>query len=275
MAGIANDILEARSLPAQNAAQWDHTYVATASGLSWGCFGRDSGGQLLISGAGNSAIADCLSYRRLPLSGANGTFIIYAGIVYAATGVCHQASNRILWPAQQLTLPLQTAGYSLSVYFWGVYGLRTWSEFGHCAQMNVVDGNGSFNQQLCLTAQTADRRSKAMTATSPGAPLSSLESVDDLRRFFHSRLEGEVEEYRIIKIYEIRKLFKERQDVLVGSLLNGEINKEVYLQEFASLSMFCMNSTRALLGEKNFFAVFGEIGYAPEKIIDEKIFLTN
>jgi len=128
MAGIANDILSACAMPAQNAAIWDHTYVTAQSRLSWGCFGRDFGGSVVTSGAGSSIAADCLSYRRHPQAPEKGSYSVYAGIIYALSGVCHQASNRILFPTGR-KLPPSVNGYALSYAVWGDYGTGSWVEF--------------------------------------------------------------------------------------------------------------------------------------------------
>jgi len=101
------------SLPAQLINQADHTYVGSSSGLTWGCWGRSSGGTAL-SGAqnqGDETIADCISQVSS-----------HAGIVYAVTGVCHQTANRILAPANVTVSSAR--GYGISRAFYGTYGLN-------------------------------------------------------------------------------------------------------------------------------------------------------
>ena len=67
---------------------WDHTYVTSSHGHAWGCFGRSAGGTQIGSAVGNFDQADCLSQPNAQ-----------AGIGYGSIGVCHQAANRILFPA--------------------------------------------------------------------------------------------------------------------------------------------------------------------------------
>jgi hypothetical protein len=90
----------------------DHTYVTSSDNRSWGCFGRSAGGASLAnaSGNGDSDIADCLSQQNSR-----------AGLVYLVTGVCHQASNRILDPASALVTAAR--GYQASWHLYSTYGL--------------------------------------------------------------------------------------------------------------------------------------------------------
>ena len=96
----------------------DHTYVISSAGHSWGCFGRSAGGTALSSGPGNYATADCLSNPNAE-----------SGLVFASSGVCHQAANRILFPAG-LTVSA-ARGARFSIFMYGVYGvdLVTHSEY--------------------------------------------------------------------------------------------------------------------------------------------------
>lgn len=87
----------------------DHTYVTSSDGKVWPCWGRSAGGTVVCSGAGNSAAADCDSFPRGE-----------AGIVYGLTGVCHQTSNRILFPSLQNVSAARGAVVSYLLY--GVLG---------------------------------------------------------------------------------------------------------------------------------------------------------
>ncbi|MDQ7789978.1 MAG: hypothetical protein RDU41_07995 [Clostridia bacterium] len=105
----------------------EHAYVTSSAGHRWPCFGGTDRGRPIGSGLGHPEVAQCLS---LPDS--------EAGINYGLTGVCHQAANRILWPAKVLVS--QARSYNLSVMIYGAYGTpneraeRKWRErIGQCS----------------------------------------------------------------------------------------------------------------------------------------------
>ena len=112
---------------------WDHTYVASNLGHIWACWGESAGGRQICSGIGNADQADCLSQPNSQ-----------AGIRYGITGVCHQAANRILFPARQFVSGAR--GYRASVFVWGAYGKDPstgrhyslpnvpWPELNQCCQ---------------------------------------------------------------------------------------------------------------------------------------------
>ncbi len=97
----------------------DHTYVLSDDGYVWPCFGRSSGGHKICYGTGSSAQAECISKP-------DST----AGLVYAISGVCHQASNRILWPTSNHSIVSEAKGYWASAFLYGTYGtaLSKWDE---------------------------------------------------------------------------------------------------------------------------------------------------
>ncbi|MEA9753726.1 hypothetical protein VDG64_00655 [Xanthomonas campestris pv. raphani] len=89
----------------------DHTYVECESGsYAWGCWGGDSGGTVLRSSHGSTKRADLIAE---PDGRANITH-------YLINGVCHQAANRILRPAN--ITARDARGYLLSVSLFGVLG---------------------------------------------------------------------------------------------------------------------------------------------------------
>lgn len=103
------DILTGYALPTAMPPGADHTYVRSNKGHNWGCFGRDAGGEAICAGDGKADQAQCLSE---PTS--------TAGIVYGVTGVCHQAANRIMLPAN--TVVARARGYRFSALLYGTYG---------------------------------------------------------------------------------------------------------------------------------------------------------
>jgi len=90
----------------------DHTYVTSSDGGVWPCWGRSSGGQKIASGLGSSKQANCISQSSS-----------HAGIIYGITGVCHQTSNRILYPCGKIVD--NAKGYWASVLLYGTYGTHS------------------------------------------------------------------------------------------------------------------------------------------------------
>lgn len=89
----------------------DHTYVSCGNiGKAWSCWGGKTGGTILRQGIGSTAQADAIANPDEK-----------AGITcYLVNGVCHQAANRILFPAG-ITVR-DARGYSVSVSLFGTYG---------------------------------------------------------------------------------------------------------------------------------------------------------
>ncbi|MCU7906513.1 MAG: hypothetical protein KZQ76_11870 [Candidatus Thiodiazotropha sp. (ex Epidulcina cf. delphinae)] len=98
----------------------DHTYV-TCGNLSkaWGCWGGKTGGAVLRQGAGSTAQADAIANpdERAGIS------------CYLINGVCHQAANRVLFPAGITVRGAR--GYPVSEALFGAYG-RPRALFGLC-----------------------------------------------------------------------------------------------------------------------------------------------
>jgi hypothetical protein len=88
----------------------DHTYVKCAGTKAWGCWGGKTGGRELGHADGSTLRADHIAEPDE-----------HAGITcYLINGVCHQAANRILLPAN-ITVK-GARGYSLSESLYTTYG---------------------------------------------------------------------------------------------------------------------------------------------------------
>ena len=92
----------------------DHTYACVDS--SSNCYtcpagASKTGGSWVNGGTGNGSEAVCYAYCTLN---------------YGADGVCHQHTNRVLFPTLK-TLTTVVVGYSYSVSIWGLYGVNTWA----------------------------------------------------------------------------------------------------------------------------------------------------
>lgn len=105
----------------------DHTYVQSDNGISWRCWGRDSGGTAICARSGDSTHANCISQPRSR-----------AGIEYGKTGVCHQTANRILYPARVLVS--EAKGYWLSSALYGTYGRNTAEWLSRLARCTAAAG---------------------------------------------------------------------------------------------------------------------------------------
>lgn len=99
----------------------DHTYVmCSTGGRAWGCWGGKTGGTVLCSGPGSTNQADAIAEPNER-----------AGVTcYLINGVCHQAANRILFPAGLFVTGAR--GYGLSSFLFGPYGRFT-GPFGTCS----------------------------------------------------------------------------------------------------------------------------------------------
>lgn len=106
----------------------DHTYVRCGSGgRAWGCWGGKTGGGPLRAQGGSTIRSDAIAQPDER-----------AGITcYLVNGVCHQAANRILYPA---AITVRGArGYDVSELLFGTYG-RPRSLLGRClAPFNRFD----------------------------------------------------------------------------------------------------------------------------------------
>lgn len=114
--------LAAKAYPTKVVANLaEHTYVECAAGAKgWGCWGAKLGGRSLSVAGGSTRRADAIAQPDE-----------CGGITcYAINGVCHQAANRILAPAN---IGVDGAlGYGASKWVFGVYG-RPSGPLGLCS----------------------------------------------------------------------------------------------------------------------------------------------
>ena len=139
----------------------DHTYVRCGNGgAAWGCFGGKTGGEMLNSGTGSTARADAIAGRNEQ-----------AGLkCYLINGVCHQAANRILYPAAILVEGAR--GYGVSSAMFGTYGRpgRSWLNPCHSPFNKRSDVTGELPACAEPRAARATRaRPAALTGRAAGA----------------------------------------------------------------------------------------------------------
>ncbi|UQA50990.1 hypothetical protein [Vibrio sp. ED002] len=139
-----------------------HTYVKGSNGKEWGCFGTTSGGKCIASGNGDLAVAERLA-----------GFRSWAGICYGITGVCHQASNRILSPSEQTVN--RADGYFLSVATFGEYGVGDVSWANRQASKGQPFSR-AFNSGKSILLDSLEKHRKDVSNGSIN-PIASLDAV--------------------------------------------------------------------------------------------------
>lgn len=132
----------------------DHTYVMCGTGgKAWGCWGGKTGGAVLRSGSGSTNQADAIAEPNER-----------AGVTcYLINGVCHQAANRILFPAGIFVTGAR--GYGVSSAIFGPYG-RPRGPLGTCsAPFNRhADVSGDLPQCVPPSLSTATTTEDARSA---------------------------------------------------------------------------------------------------------------
>ncbi len=99
----------ANKTPAWGSSSADHTYVCIANPAQCVAIkGATSGGNFVLDGYGDEAKAKCYASCYMQ---------------YGTNGVCHQHSNRVLFPTGK-NLPVSVKGYVESWYRYGAYGTK-------------------------------------------------------------------------------------------------------------------------------------------------------
>lgn len=255
-------ILNAFALSTQINKNWDHVYVESDDGHSWGCFGGDSGGVSICSEAGDSAFAECLSHPQLQTIFG---FIRYAGITYLADGVCHQAANRILYPANGITVA-STRGYGISLGLYGTYGRNTkvpWPRLSHCA--NVRTGGGSGNQasgQAVLstirtkTAQFSDKIRQIYAAAQEHETDEAIIRGQELEAFASMRLGEDFDRGKIAAVAEQQRLLRAKHDQLVQQWERGRLKPDELRAKVRAAISEMASSCETILGPRDFERLF-------------------
>ncbi len=143
----------------------DHTYVQCGTGgKAWGCWGGKSGGSVLRQGSGSTNRADAIAESDER-----------AGITcYLINGVCHQAANRILFPARVTVRGAR--GYSVSESLYGPYG-RPRGILGLCRAPFNQHPNVSGDLPECIGASAIRSAMGAEQTKSPEAEKSYLDKA--------------------------------------------------------------------------------------------------
>lgn len=174
----------------------DHTYVKCGTGgKAWSCWGGKTGGTELRRGMGSTNQADAIAEPDER-----------AGIkCYLINGVCHQAANRILFPASITARGAR--GYDVSESLFGTYG-RPRGPFGTC--------QSPFNQHSGVTGD--------LPACVEASPKKSARAVGK-KAIGRSAKEHKLEQQYIRGVLAIYRraepLFKASIKSLVGRDLEG------------------------------------------------------
>ncbi len=259
---------------------FDHTYVADDAGRVWGCFGRDTEGSEICSGDGDSGFAECLSQPDAT-----------AGIRYAKTGVCHQAANRILYPAMQFVNLAK--GYRLSVDRWGVYGKGDWPELRNCRDLasfsrGQAAGAGPQGPQGPTEARPpkgggempdesnrgfAERiKSLYQSVTfGPGRRVPDLRQ-SELEAMFDSFLGKGYDRSKRKEVLKLHEEFHRRQDALDARFDQGKVSPEEYFQESNVTFENTLVRCETVLGPADFRQLFGASPKDAAHLVDEAEF---
>lgn len=255
-----NAILTGCSIPASFNRNVDHTYVTSSCGLSWGCFGRCNGGKPVVSGQGSSIVAHCLSHP-------NET----AGINYLYNGVCHQASNRILYAAG-ITVK-GSHGYGASVMLYGIYGIGSWRQKVNC----IGDPFGKIEKLgLDPGINFAQKRSVTMNdQNSEGEGNVDFESSgigEAFRSLVKERLGDEISNESLGILTRIQGDLYENRRRSTTFLQAGRLTNEEFCEQLRLFLKEALSRSLHVLGERNFAVVFGAPSYDPEHLIDSDTF---
>ena len=149
----------------------DHTYVRCGTGgKSWSCWGEKTGGKVLRSAAGSTLRADTIA---TPNERARIT-------CYLVNGVCHQAANRILFPAAITVTGAR--GYGVSEALFGAYG-RPHGVLGLC--------RAPFDPQTGVTGDLPECLAAAAAAPSKaGVPFREFGAQANRHRAYVKRVQA-------------------------------------------------------------------------------------
>ena len=255
---MASAVLSGYAVPALRVRWWDHTYVKSSDGYSWGCFGRDTAGMLLADAVSDSAVADCLAKPiQLPT--------IYAGIRYGLTGVCHQAANRILY-VSGITVA-KARGYGFSVATWGTYGRGIWPERDQCLKLAAAVQTPALPK-----GDEPDMPSKIppfISGDNRNTRRAELQALVD------SSLGPSYDRNKIAIIADLQEQLHQEQDKLVNQLDRQFINRRQYLEQFNAMLHRIYSQSEKVLGSQDFEKLFGAPLNQIEHMIDPDVFLST
>jgi hypothetical protein len=246
----------------------EHTYVVSDEGHRWPCFGSADGGRQICTENGDLALVRCLARS-------DGR----AGISYGWTGICHQTTNRLLWPAGILVS--QAEAYKFSSTLFGHHGLGRWRERELCRQL------------LGAGQVVAEGSSRAMTKRPgpPGKPARELEEPEaayvieptERDHFAEDRMAALAELIdqhlgrgfdagKRARVKQIMAVSAREQYDLLTAAESGEIAADVYLERFTALIQRTFADIDRVLGRADFERVFGAPPDQASGIVDREAY---
>ncbi len=267
---MALALISGYAVAALNLKWWDHTYVRSNDAYAWGCFGRNSAGQLLDSAMGDSSVADCLAKPiQLPR--------IYAGISYGLTGVCHQAANRILYPAGITVAAAK--GYGLSMVTWGTYGRGAWPQRDQCVQLvstqvpALPKGDEPDMQSKTLSGKVHAIHQRAFN--NPAYADSASVSRAELQALADASLGVQYDQAKIAMIINLQQTLHQEQESLVRQFDGQFLSKKQYLERLNALLHRIYSECEKILGSQDFEKLFGAPLDQVVHMVDPDVFLAT
>ena len=150
----------------------DHTYAECGTGgKAWSCWGGKVGGTAFNRGTGSTLRADAVAE---PNERAAIT-------CYLVNGVCHQAANRILFPAGIVVSGAR--GYILSVSIFGIYGR---AGAGACSTPIPFNDHPGVKGDLaaCVAPPARGPSSPAKSSAPPPREAAHLKSIQGMYKGF-------------------------------------------------------------------------------------------
>src|SRR5438270_1164190 len=177
----------------------DHTYVMCGTGgTAWGCWGGKTGGTVLRSGSGSTSQADAIAEPNER-----------AGITcYLINGVCHQAANRILFPAGIFVTGAR--GYGVSSALFGPYG-RPRGPLGTCSAPFNQHTGVTGDLPACATPELGVKAAEGVRSPQEEAYLARVtqayRQVDDLPLEAARKPEGLLPDF-MVQLFDYQIEFK-------------------------------------------------------------------
>lgn len=240
----------------------DHTYVTSDDGLTWPCWGGQSGGRKLCSATGSSKQANCLSQTDS-----------HAGIIYGVSGVCHQTANRILYPAN-VTVS-NAKGYWASWLTYGTYGtpnpiaLAEW-----LIRVNFCMATNNEKLSKSVSEEDSDELTKQIISLYQSHSNSNVNpDINVLLQEEHSlvmkhKLGDQFNDVISEEVLALRKKFNADKQELDSLLEARKISSESYTEDVNLLVIKLQQEVGKVLGSNNYNTVFGSSIEEPINIID-------
>lgn len=232
----------------------DHTYAiatnAQGAQLIWRCGGDYEGGHSLGKGKGNADLCDCLSCRTCDEEKELGGL---ARIRYAIDGVCHQAANRILYPAAMEVT--KARAYAVSHHLYGRLGLLAPDHIGELRWAELTRRCG-----VPAVASVAD-----------GAEVTR----EDVERA-NVRLSVELAAPAATEA-EVNALMAERDGVVAArgdftqQLMSGRVEARAFADRVNALAAGYLDAARSALSADTFTAVFGPLSDKERLLVNPRI----